>query len=341
MKKINKIFVTGKSEKSNRYLKWIFVFLFAVLIALSAALIKFYFDVNKSTEKKEPDHGIITDFNSSANGYRTFTSEYGGVGVVNDDGRVIVEPEWNSIHFLKADRFIVSQMFNGIEKMGIIDIDDNIITPFIFQSFDPVGQGLVKGYVSEEDGFIIFDVSGNLLSGYKWDSVSLRDDKIILTKDKDTFSAVVSNGHIEIITADMIREADGHLIYFKTEDKKLLSLVNEKKLSEIMNISSIYLDSLIKNDKKTIAGLTEKQYYSALAENNIFDNCSLNNFTTCSISVKENSDSFSYVFSAVADYDYKVGDTEIKNIISEISLNIINDEKSGKLILKSINKNEL
>ena len=138
MKKINKIFVTGKSEKSNRYLKWIFVFLFAVLIALSAALIKFYFDVNKSTEKKEPDHGIITDFNSSANGYRTFTSEDGGVGVVNDDGRVIVEPEWNSIHFLKADRFIVSEMFNGIEKMGIIDIDDNIITTFIFQSFDPV-----------------------------------------------------------------------------------------------------------------------------------------------------------------------------------------------------------
>lgn len=224
MKKINKIFVTGKSEKSNRYLKWIFVFLFAVLIALSAALIKFYFDVNKSTEKKEPDHGIITDFNSSANGYRTFTSEDGGVGVVNDDGRVIVEPEWNSIHFLKADRFIVSEMFNGIEKMGIIDIDDNIITPFIFQSFDPVGQSLVKGYVSEEDGFIIFDVSGNLLSGYKWDSVSLRDDKILLTKDKDTFSAVVSNGHIEIITADMIREADGHLIYFKTEDEKLLSL---------------------------------------------------------------------------------------------------------------------
>ncbi|MGN0621758.1 MAG: WG repeat-containing protein [Porcipelethomonas sp.] len=339
MKKENEINMPGKTGINGRWIKWVFILLFVLLFILSAALISFYFDVNKKTDKSYDDKNanILAEFDKSESSLKTYEDENGRTGVINEDGRVIIDAEWDDIYFLKSDRFIVSDRVNGSVRMGIIDIDENFVSPFVFSSFDSVNSEIIKGYVSEENGYMIFDTSGNSISGTIWDEVTSKDGQVLLSRKNDSFSAVFSGKELSFTSADMVRKADGHLIYVKTSDAGLISSLGNEKLSRIADISSEYLEALIVNNKTKISELTEEQYYSSLAENKIFDNCSVNSITSCEMSAK---DDLSYIFSATIDYDYKTDDTEIKNIISRISLNIVKNEQ-GKFVLKSINKTDL
>lgn len=346
--KISNLFSTEAAVKNGKYFKWLLILLCGLLVIMTIALIKFYFEVNKNSPEKKSENAAVTEFDENENGYKTFENEDGKIGVTDKDGRVVIKPEWNNAFCLGSDRFIVSVNVGGTDKMGIIDIDENIISPFIFNKFEAVSPavsknpGIIKGYVSEENGYIIFDSSGNLLNGRIWDDVSETDGQISLTKGNDSFSAMRIGTKISVTSADMIRNADGRLIYVKTKDSTLLTSAETETLSRIMDISSEYLDALMNGKKDTIAGLTEEQYYSALAENNIFDSCNINKIYECTISVNngKNAGDDSYVFSSKADYDYIAEDTEIKNIVSEISLNIVKNSQ-GKFIIRSISKTDL
>ena len=52
MKKINKINISDKNNKMNWHIKLMFIFLFCTLVVMLAALIKFYYDVNKENTCK-------------------------------------------------------------------------------------------------------------------------------------------------------------------------------------------------------------------------------------------------------------------------------------------------
>ena len=51
MKKINKINISDKNNKMNWHIKLMFIFLFCTLVVMLAALIKFYYDVNKENKR--------------------------------------------------------------------------------------------------------------------------------------------------------------------------------------------------------------------------------------------------------------------------------------------------
>lgn len=341
MKKINKINISNKYNKMNWHIKLMFIFLFCTLVVMLAALIKFYYNVNKKNNQAYLDSSIITDLSTDKTNYKIIRDDDGMLGIVDSEDRSIIEPQWDNIYILNSNRFAVQKKINGIMKMGIIDSDENYITPFIYNKFISVGNDYLIGYFENETGFSVFDTGGNLITDKKWLKYQYDNDnkKLTLSNDSGDYTFLEDNDKIicsEIKFSHKIKSEIN--IIFNVNSTELIEQTNSDDFSDIFNIICTYFEALTSNNMGEIKKITNDQFYSSLSLNNYFDNCEIKNISNVKIE-KFIPEECTYILSLEVIYDYMDNEKNIKNLKSLLSLMIIKDGDS--MILKSINKEEL
>mgnify|MGYP002557850071 FL=1 len=341
MKKINKINISDKNNKMNWHIKLMFIFLFCTLVVMLAALIKFYYDVNKENNQAYLDSNIITDLSTDKTNYKIIRNDDGMLGIVDSEGRSVIEPQWDNIYILNSNRFAVQKKINDVLKMGIIDSDENYITPFIYTKFISVDNDYLIGYFENETGFSVFDTCGNLITDKKWLKYQYDKDNKKLTLSNDSGDYIFLNDNNKIICSEIkfSRKIKSEInITFDVNNAELIEQTNSDDLFDIFNIMCTYFEALTSNNMKEIKKITNDQYYSSLSLNNFFNNCEIKNISNVKIE-KFISEEYTYILSVEVIYDYKNHEKNIKNLKSLLSLMVIKDGDS--MILKSINKEEL
>ena len=341
MKKINKINISDKNNKMNWHIKLMFIFLFCTLVVMLAALIKFYYDVNKENNQAYLDSNIITDLSTDKTNYKIIRNDDGMLGIVDSEGRSVIEPQWDNIYILNSNRFAVQKKINDVLKMGIIDSDENYITPFIYTKFISVDNDYLIGYFENETGFSVFDTCGNLITDKKWLKYQYDKDNKKLTLSNDSGDYIFLNDNNKIICSEIkfSRKIKSEInITFDVNNAELIEQINSDNLFDIFNIMCTYFEALTSNNMEEIKKITNDQYYSSLSLNNFFNNCEIKNISNVKIE-KFISEECTYILSVEVIYDYKNHETNIKNLKSLLSLTVIKDGDS--MILKSINKEEL
>ena len=341
MKKINKINISDKNNKMNWHIKLMFIFLFCTLVVMLAALIKFYYDVNKENNQAYLDSNIITDLSTDKTNYKIIRNDDGMLGIVDSEGRSVIEPQWDNIYILNSNRFAVQKKINDVLKMGIIDSDENYITPFIYTKFISVDNDYLIGYFENETGFSVFDTCGNLITDKKWLKYQYDKDNKKLTLSNDSGDYIFLNDNNKIICSEIkfSRKIKSEInITFDVNNAELIEQINSDDLFDIFNIMCTYFEALTSNNMEEIKKITNDQYYSSLSLNNFFNNCEIKNISNVKIE-KFISEEYTYILSVEVIYDYKNHEKNIKNLKSLLSLMVIKDGDS--MILKSINKEEL
>ena len=341
MKKINKINISDKNNKMNWHIKLMFIFLFCTLVVMLAALIKFYYDVNKENNQAYLDSNIITDLSTDKTNYKIIRNDDGMLGIVDSEGRSVIEPQWDNIYILNSNRFAVQKKINDVLKMGIIDSDENYITPFIYTKFISVDNDYLIGYFENETGFSVFDTCGNLITDKKWLKYQYDKDNKKLTLSNDSGDYIFLNDNNKIICSEIkfSRKIKSEInITFDVNNAELIDQINSDNLFDIFNIMCTYFEALTSNNMEEIKKITNDQYYSSLSLNNFFNNCEIKNISNVKIE-KFISEECTYILSVEVIYDYKNHEKNIKNLKSLLSLTVIKDGDS--MILKSINKEEL
>lgn len=341
MKKINKINISDKNNKMNWHIKLMFIFLFCTLVVMLAALIKFYYDVNKENNQAYLDSNIITDLSTDKTNYKIIRNDDGMLGIVDSEGRSVIEPQWDNIYILNSNRFAVQKKINDVLKMGIIDSDENYITPFIYTKFISVDNDYLIGYFENETGFSVFDTCGNLITDKKWLKYQYDKDNKKLTLSNDSGDYIFLNDNNKIICSEIkfSRKLKSEInITFDVNNAELIEQINSDNLFDIFNIMCTYFEALTSNNMEEIKKITNDQYYSSLSLNNFFNNCEIKNISNVKIE-KFISEECTYILSVEVIYDYKNHEKNIKNLKSLLSLTVIKDGDS--MILKSINKEEL
>lgn len=341
MKKINKINISDKNNKMNWHIKLMFIFLFCTLVVMLAALIKFYYDVNKENNQAYLDSNIITDLSTDKTNYKIIRNDDGMLGIVDSEGRSVIEPQWDNIYILNSNRFAVQKKINDVLKMGIIDSDENYITPFIYTKFISVDNDYLIGYFENETGFSVFDTCGNLITDKKWLKYQYDKDNKKLTLSNDSGDYIFLNDNNKIICSEIkfSRKIKSEInITFDVNNAELIEQTNSDDLFDIFNIMCTYFEALTSNNMEEIKKITNDQYYSSLSLNNFFNNCEIKNISNVKIE-KFISEEYTYILSVEVIYDYKNHEKNIKNLKSLLSLTVIKDGDS--MILKSINKEEL
>ena len=341
MKKINKINISDKNNKMNWHIKLMFIFLFCTLVVMLAALIKFYYDVNKENNQAYLDSNIITDLSTDKTNYKIIRNDDGMLGIVDSEGRSVIEPQWDNIYILNSNRFAVQKKINDVLKMGIIDSDENYITPFIYTKFISVDNDYLIGYFENETGFSVFDTCGNLITDKKWLKYQYDKDNKKLTLSNDSGDYIFLNDNNKILCSEIkfSRKIKSEInITFDVNNAELIEQINSDNLFDIFNIMCTYFEALTSNNMEEIKKITNDQYYSSLSLNNFFNNCEIKNISNVKIE-KFISEECTYILSVEVIYDYKNHEKNIKNLKSLLSLTVIKDGDS--MILKSINKEEL
>ena len=275
MKKINKINISDKNNKMNWHIKLMFIFLFCTLVVMLAALIKFYYDVNKENNQAYLDSNIITDLSTDKTNYKIIRNDDGMLGIVDSEGRSVIEPQWDNIYILNSNRFAVQKKINDVLKMGIIDSDENYITPFIYTKFISVDNDYLIGYFENETGFSVFDTCGNLITDKKWLKYQYDKDNKKLTLSNDSGDYIFLNDNNKIICSEIkfSRKIKSEInITFDVNNAELIEQINSDNLFDIFNIMCTYFEALTSNNMEEIKKITNDQYYSSLSLNNFFNN---------------------------------------------------------------------
>ncbi len=341
-KRINKITVANKLNKKKWYVKLMFAFLLCIFIMSAASLIKFYFDVNKdNVGNSYPGNNIIADLDTKKNNYRIFVSDDGMFGVKDSEDRYIIEPKWNNISFLNSERFAVQQKYDDKLKIGVIDCDENCISPFIFDNIVSIGKDFLAGYLSDEDGFALLDTSGNIISEKVWTSFEYNKttSTVILSSDFGKYSYKYDNGILNCLSLEFSKNIENYTVNYHSNNFNLIKSISPEKIYSIYDTACIYLGFLISGDMNDISSITNEQYEDSLAVNDFFENCRIKKIDKLNIDFTKN-DTEAYTLSAEIAYEYKDEDKTIENLKSLISLLFVKDEKNS-IILKSINKEEL
>ena len=315
MKKINKINISDKNNKMNWHIKLMFIFLFCTLVVMLAALIKFYYDVNKENNQAYLDSNIITDLSTDKTNYKIIRNDDGMLGIVDSEGRSVIEPQWDNIYILNSNRFAVQKKINDVLKMGIIDSDENYITPFIYTKFISVDNDYLIGYFENETGFSVFDTCGNLITDKKWLKYQYDKDNKKLTLSNDSGDYIFLNDNNKIICSEIkfSRKIKSEInITFDVNNAELIEQINSDNLFDIFNIMCTYFEALTSNNMEEIKKITNDQYYSSLSLNNFFNNCEIKNISNVKIE-KFISEECTYILSVEVIYDYKNHEKKIKN----------------------------
>ena len=273
--------------------------------------------------------------------YKIIRNDDGMLGIVDSEGRSVIEPQWDNIYILNSNRFAVQKKINDVLKMGIIDSDENYITPFIYTKFISVDNDYLIGYFENETGFSVFDTCGNLITDKKWLKYQYDKDNKKLTLSNDSGDYIFLNDNNKIICSEIkfSRKIKSEInITFDVNNAELIEQTNSDDLFDIFNIMCTYFEALTSNNMEEIKKITNDQYYSSLSLNNFFNNCEIKNISNVKIE-KFISEEYTYILSVEVIYDYKNHEKNIKNLKSLLSLMVIKDGDS--MILKSINKEEL
>lgn len=342
MKKINKITVADKYNWKKWYVKLIFSILLFIFIISVVILIKFYFDVNKDNGNNSyPGYNLISSLDTKKSNYKIFAGDDGMYGVKDNEERYIIEPEFNNIYFLNSERFAVQKQVNGRLVIGIIDSEENCISPFIFDNIVSIGKSFLAGYLSDEKGFALLDTSGNIISEKIWTSFEYNEktDTVKLNSDTGKYSYKFDNNILNCVAIDFSRYVENYTVNYYSENFDIIKNISPEKMYSIYDTACIYLGFLLSGNMNDISSITNEQFFNSLAVNDFFENCRIKKINKLNIDFSE-SDSETYTLSTEITYDYKDDDKTIENLKSLISLSFVNDEKNS-VILKSINKEEL
>lgn len=339
MKRISKIKISDKYLRTKWYVKLFIAGLALILISMIAVLLKFYFDVNKESDSTIPDGNIIADFDNVKNNYIIFRNDEGLSGVKDTNDRYIIEPQWNNIFFLSNERFAVEQKDGDMLGIGIIDSDENLITPFVFKKIEPIGKEFIAAYFKDKNGFALLNVEGDIISDKIWTSFEY-DEKSKIVTLKDSTGSYGYKYENDILICDNVNfssRINNYNVSYFTDDREIIENISSDKMYSIFNSACIYFSSLISGNTNNIAVITKEQFLKSLSADTLFDNCIIKSIKNLEINYSDNLNE--YTFSAEITYDYHDGEKTIENLKSLVSLNFIENEEYA-VILKSINKEE-
>ncbi len=311
------------------------------MIAMSVVLIKVYFDINKKNiEKEDFAPNIIFQQDDNIAEFEIFENEDKLLGVNDKNNRVIIEPSWENIYILSRDRFIISRMFDGVKKMGIIDHESNIIVPLIFDDFKSLNNDFIGGFTGINNEFFLFDKTGNLITNKTWTSFKYSDQIIYLNYEEDEYRGKIVDDKFQYIYLYINKKVDDISFNITITETEKINKIGIDNINRVADITEGYLSYLNSGDINEMSDLTSEQYFKVLSSNDFFKDCTINNISDFDLECSEEKSKLNFNVKIKVNYNYKKKDIVLKDISSEITFNIIKDE-NNRLILKSINKTEL
>lgn len=172
--------------------------LFIVVIILAIAITRFNSKNDKGSLNGTMQPAVAKKLGTDDSGNRIFQDTNGLYGILDNNDRLIVSPEWREISFTDSELCIASKRLRGKELFGCIDYEGNIKVPFVFSSIKRIKVGdhiVYSAKTSDGRKSVVYDQNFNPCFSRSWDDCSLnKNNELVLTDDSYVYKYSITAG---------------------------------------------------------------------------------------------------------------------------------------------------
>ncbi|MBQ9982779.1 MAG: hypothetical protein IJP18_09460 [Oscillospiraceae bacterium] len=260
----------------SRNIRIISVVLVLVLIFFLSMIFRYYLNVNTTHIKDEPETNTAKILHE---GLYSFKNEKGFYGVKDGQGRIKIDAVWRDIDSISAEKFIVSRYDEQKIRYGIIDINENIVVPFIYSSIVNKSDEYLVGKVDngkENRGYIILSIDGDVLVDEEWDrcfkkyenrTIRSGENYVQLEKDGNIYKAcITSSGDMKMYYLELDKKINDQEITVKINNLgTILTMDNtHSTYNEIVDNAIAYISALFESDAAKMKELSYDTDYRRL-----------------------------------------------------------------------------
>lgn len=243
----------------NKHIRLVVSVLFIVIILLAIGLTRFYFDVSKNTGSSSDSIEIIRKLSIDENGNRVFEGGSSLYGVVDENDKVIVAPEWIELDFAGNNFCTASKRIGGRLLTGCINYEGNITVPFIYRNINKYESNGFVFYTAETDSdgsCVIYDAKFNPIFMRSWDSCSIDSNELCLVCGTSTFTYNYGENGLICTRADVSGQAFDTDFQLNVYSRVLLTRLDCSMLGKICNDVSAYLEFAFTNDTESLNSIS-------------------------------------------------------------------------------------
>lgn len=251
----------------TRRIRLLMLVLAVVIVALGTGLIKLNLDTTQDTGDSK------TTQPAGREGYYIFQDDDTGLyGVRNENDRVLVDAEWNSLYFAGEQTLLVSRRTGGALRYGMIQINENVRIPFAYSSITPLTGQILAAVTAEDEKTILYNTEGQQLLSQAWDSCVAEDGVLRLMSGTAQYTAEVSGSTIRMTAVTMRTVLAGEPLYFSFDAEDLAGVESYTVLAQLAQLSQQYLKAMLRQDYSDVYSITAADSYSAVIDEHRMQN---------------------------------------------------------------------
>lgn len=251
--------------------KFLISLLFIVVIILCVCLTKFYYDVSQNTGNHNDEDRIDSVLSRYSSGLQLFQSTDGYYGLLDEEGAIVIEPEWMEILAVTEDTILVSKQMDDVVRIGGIDYEENVVIPFAFRSMEPLSDAYYLGIVAEDGSCILYDSKTfEPVFSNSWDSVEYSGEYLYLERSGCLFTYRIHEDKQVFQEAAMVSSVGSLTMEWNVRSSVYLSELGIEGLTEIGEHLTAYMDMLLDSNFSGLMQISDSQYISGLSINDAF-----------------------------------------------------------------------
>lgn len=240
----------------SKHMKFVVSVLFAVILLLTAAFVKFYSDTGKNVHETSNGVAIEKKLDSDGMGNRIFQDKNGLYGVIDSSERVIVTPEWIDLKFTENSLCIASKRVGGKLLTGCIDYNGDIAVPLIYRDILPYSSGSFDFYIANpasDSSCVLYDKNFYPLFSRSWDSSSITNNELILTAGNEKYTYSLNENSLVMKRASLGGKALESSFTLNVFNSSLLERLDPDMLGTIVEDVGKYIEFAFTGSSEYIA----------------------------------------------------------------------------------------
>ncbi len=226
----------------------------------------------------------------------------GFYGVLDDDGAVVIEPEWMEILDIAPNMVLVSKRMNNTVLIGGIDYEENVVLPFVFRSMQSLNNRYLVGTVEDDNSIIVYNSSYQPVFLYSYDSAVYENDFLNLQKGDCHFYYDIS-GNLPVLRRAELNCPIGDVsLQWRVSNAFYLSDLKETELQKINGCIQAYMQMLLESDFTNLPEISGSDYIGGLTKPNSFTDITFREVNSFSLSVQSlETSSYDLAFTILGD----------------------------------------
>lgn len=261
MSKLFKIQI--KNKKSDKVIGFLAVALIVIIVIICVLITKFY--VGSAGQLQFSDNTYDTDVSSANSNYRIVGSD-GLYGVIDRNGNEIVPCIWEELKFLDDDVFIAAKLSEDSFAYGIINSQQEIISPFVYSGISEVVENVLACTLYDSGKYIFTDNLGNVLIDGCWDDFEYSvDENVLILKDGSNFcTALIEEDYLNVVSMVINKKLSDKRIAVNIVDSANIPQSDYKNYTKLVNTVFTYMTALFEGDGDTVLMLAGDELYPSV-----------------------------------------------------------------------------